>query len=690
MPIGVSLQLFSATTAQASIGNIQALWWDVEQPKDAGKPVGRSNAVTTDANGFITLDLSGVTELALGGSGFLTLYRLDPSDHRDSLVFSGKVQTSNVDAGVSMVVMTSPPIVADGDWVRHPLWLPLPVVEDTEQKVVGLYRINRDVSFITVVCEGDYTVDWGDGSVPQNFASGITAEHIYDWNNAQLADTNYAVTLVDTGNLVSRVEHGLTNGEKIQLHNIDSTAKTTNLSEGMTGYVINATTDTFQVSETLGGPPVTIILDGTATLLAYKQAIVTITPQATHILTKVDFRLRHSIAGNVRYSTGWLDLLVSSPFLTSLNVSENTQMVRWGYLEQFQLISENEIASFAYMFKECLSLKSIPILNTSYATNFRNMFDSCYSLTSFPSFDTSNGTNFTNMFNYCYSLTSVPHLNTESGITFSGMFANCSSLTSIPHFNTSNGTNFSGMFASCDALAYMPLLDTSNGTNFGGMFQYCSSLTSIPHINTANGTDFGGMFSGHRGITTVPLLDTSNGTSFGSMFNGCVSLTSIPLLDTSKSQGFGYMFGGCVSLTSIPLLDTSNATDFSGMFVSCNALTSIPHLNTSKGISFSSMFQSDFSLTTIPPLNTANGTSFSNIFNTCNSLSVGALAGTSKAPISYVLCSLSGEQLDAIYTALGTATGSSGANRTINVTGNHGTATHTPSIATAKGWTVTA
>ena len=47
-------------------------------------------------------------------------------------------------------------------------------------------------------------------------------------------------------------------------------------------------------------------------------------------------------------------------------------------------------------------------------------------------------------------------------------------------------------------------------------------------------------------------------------------------------------------------------------------------------------------------------------------------------------CNLSGTNLDAIYTALPTTSG-----KMITVTGNVGTATDTPSIATGKGWSVT-
>jgi hypothetical protein len=54
-------------------------------------------------------------------------------------------------------------------------------------------------------------------------------------------------------------------------------------------------------------------------------------------------------------------------------------------------------------------------------------------------------------------------------------------------------------------------------------------------------------------------------------------------------------------------------------------------------------------------------------------------------PITFTVASLklSGPALNEIYTALPTVTA-----QTITVTGNYGVAAHTPSIATAKGWTV--
>ncbi len=55
-----------------------------------------------------------------------------------------------------------------------------------------------------------------------------------------------------------------------------------------------------------------------------------------------------------------------------------------------------------------------------------------------------------------------------------------------------------------------------------------------------------------------------------------------------------------------------------------------------------------------------------------------------KESISYASCRLSAEALNDIYTGLATVTA-----KTITVTGNYGVTGDDPTIATAKGWTVT-
>ena len=97
---------------------------------------------------------------------------------------------------------------------------------------------------------------------------------------------------------------------------------------------------------------------------------------------------------------------------------------------------------------------------------------------------------------------------------------------------------------------------------------------------------------------------------------------------------------------------------------------------------FSNMFYNCYSLQSIPLLNTAAGTNFSNMFYNCYSLSNIDATGF-KVSFSVSGCKLSAAALNKIYTNLPTVSV-----KTITVSSNWGTATDNPSIATAKGWTV--
>ena len=180
--IGINLQLFDGTTTQASLTGIQALWWDVTEPKDGSSPIGKSAAVATDSSGYVNLDLSNVTGLTIGDYGFLMLYKLDATDHKDSLVFAGKVQTSDISSGVDMYYY-------DSGWTRPIDWPALDAIADGVQKIQGVYAvydIETAGNAVAITIAGTYTVDWGDGSAPENFATGVSAEHTYDYADTDL------------------------------------------------------------------------------------------------------------------------------------------------------------------------------------------------------------------------------------------------------------------------------------------------------------------------------------------------------------------------------------------------------------------------------------------------------------------------------------------------------------------------
>ena len=137
----------------------------------------------------------------------------------------------------------------------------------------------------------------------------------------------------------------------------------------------------------------------------------------------------------------------------------------------------------------------------------------------------------------------------------------------------------------------------------------------------------------HRMIEKFEQVDTNTVVDAYQMFYNCSSLQSVTL-DTGAVTSASYMFYNCYSLQSVTL-DTGAVVDASQMFSGCSSLQSVVLTGLTRGVSVAN-------------------------------------------------ASLSSTALDALYTSLGTAAGS----QTITVSGNYGTTGDDPSIATAKGFTV--
>jgi surface protein len=517
-------------------------------------------------------------------------------------------------------------------WKRNPAWSTLPTVLSTDQKFVGLFPVwNTGSAYAIISASGNYTVDWGDGTV-ENFNSNATAIHLYNYSDTDLNNTDGPVTFTASTSTVNRTAHGYVDGDRVKFFNI---VTTTGLTEGQFYYVINASTDTFQVSATNSGSAVTLTNDGSASLLPYKQAIVTLTPQIGQNLTALTLRFSGSLnsIGQSSSSTQWLEMSISGPNFTAsgLTISSSANIMKHNMLEKVTILNLGNVNTCAYMFNECVALQSVSLPGTSNVTLFNSMFISCLSLQSVPLFDTSNGTTFASMFNNCYLLQSVPLFNTAAANDFSSMFNNCYLLQSVPLFNTVTGVTFTSMFSGCRSLQSIPLFNTANGTTFTSMFNNCYLLQSVPLFNTVTGVTFTSMFSGCSSLQSVPLFNTANGTTFTSMFSGCSSLQSVPLFNTVTGVTFTSMFSGCSSLQSVPLFNTANGTTFTSMFNSCSSLQSVPLFNTANGTAFGGMFNICSSFQSIPLFNTANGTAFSSMFSICSSLQSVPLLNTAKA-----------------------------------------------------------
>ena len=569
-------------------------------------------------------------------------------------------------------------------WVRPAAWPAIPTVTAAEQKIVGLHAVwpgdgtGNGGNFFAFLASGAYTINFGDGTTT-NYGSGVTAIYEYNFNSSALAGTNCPVTFTASTGMVNRTAHGLSAEAEIRFYNI---LTTTGISESQSYYVINPTANTFQVSTTLGGSAVAFANDGSATLLPYKVAIVTITPQAGQSLTSVNFQAKHTQTALQSYGTGWLDLAISTPNVTGVNFGFGGITVSHRMLEQVNIVAIGALTSTSGLFRECVSLQSIPSLpNATTVTNMSNMFRNCHSLKSIPAFPGSVAavTTMSGMFDTCYQLQTIPPFpgSVAAVQNMAAMFNSCTSLTSIPAFPGSVAavTTMIGMFSSCASLQSIPPFPGSVAavTTMSSMFSSCTALQSIPPFpgSVAAVTTMGSMFSSCASLQSIPPFPGSVAavTDMGSMFSSCRSLQAIPPFPGSVAALtlMGNMFSNCASLQTIPPFPGSLATvtAVNNMFLGCAALHSIPSISLS-GISSG-----------------VNGNQF---ISGCSSLARAQISGM-RFSFSVASCKLSAVALNEIFTGLPTVTG-----QTITVTGNYGInqAGYNPTIATAKGWTVTA
>ena len=568
-------------------------------------------------------------------------------------------------------------------WVRNPSW-PACEANTGDNRVRGLYAVwPGGGNFIAMTVSGAYTVEYGDGTTT-NYAAGVTAYYEYDYNDADLANTNAPVTFTDSGDTVNRTSHGYQNGMTVQFYNIVST---TGITAGQTYYVINATTNSFQISSTYGGSAVALTTNGSGTLLPYKIATVTITPQVANNLTSVNLFVKHNQAGLVNgYSTGWLDLAFAASTITSLTISGVTSVIH-RYLEQVKLNQLGAITSFSSLFSVLVALKNVVISDSiTSVTATDSMFSACRNLVNVSQFNTASVTNMSSMFATCTELQTVPLLNTESVTNMTSMFQNCYNLQTVPLFNTAAVLNMTTMFQNCYSLQTVPLFNTAAVTNMSSMFSTCQKLKTVPLFNTASVTNMSSMFDSCYSLQTVPLFNTVSVTTMANMFANCSTLQTVPLFNTAAVTSMSGMFNSASVLTSVPLFNTAAVTTTSVMFLSCFNLQTVPLFNTASVTTMSSMFSGCSGLTSVPALVTTAVTSsggFSGMFTSCSSNSR-IEAKNFRFTFSVANNKLSATSLNEIYTNLPTVTA-----QTITVTGNFGTATDNPAIATAKGWTVT-
>jgi hypothetical protein len=591
------------------------------------------------------------------------------------------------------------PIAAATSTDRPTDLLAPPVISSAEQKIALLVFISNDSSnFLAFTVAGNYTVDWGDGTSPQNVSSGTAAQ--YSYNFATFDPTNS--TLTSDGFKQAWVIITPQGGANITSVNL----QTRHSSMLAANYYSQPIHEIYLSAPNLTSLTIGAISDSTV-YPRYCRYINFINTGALTSFSNLLYRMYSlllvdvgttaavtNMSGMFAFCWSLLDVRFSSNANLSGLLNLSTMFYDCRSLSVAPLFNTAAVTNMSTMFYQCYSLESVPLYDTRSCTTMSQMFQVCYALKTVPLFNTVRVTDMSSMFTNCHSLVSVPLFNTVAVTQMSSMFTNCYVLETVPLFNTITATNMAAMFTNCYALQNVPAFNAANVLSMDGMFNGCYSLINVGLMNTVKVTNMSTMFSSCISLKTVPLFNTVAVTSMGTMFLNCHSLVTVPLFNTSAVTSTGGMFRNCYSLSSVPLFNTANVTTFDSMFLGCYALKVVPLFNTIKVTSFSSAFNSCVSLMTIPAFNTVAATDMTNAFNSCFSLTeipamnlnlVGALTLTScfslatfnainlRVTASFSQCKLSKDALETIFTNLGTAL--AGATRTLTISNTWGAPT---------------
>jgi len=337
----------------------------------------------------------------------------------------------------------------------------LPSIAEGEEKVVGLVAVeDTDLEVLAVLCRGAYTVDWGDGSAPENFATGVKGQHRYTYASLAgdpLSRGYKTVTVVIT----PQAGNNLTSVDTCQKH-----------SDAGTAFVQAKWLDV-----ELNIPNCTI-------LKLHNDSTVLVTRAFPRMLEQVVIR-EHSLASGISLFQ-YCDLLQSVPlFDTSAFTAVDEMFWDCTLLESVPLYDTSSVETMEYMFENCTRLICVPQFDTANVTSMYSMFDLCVSLQCVPQFDTGSVTEMGVMFSYDYSLSCVPSFDTSSLLSVGQMFRWCSSLDAIPYFNTEALIDCNIAFSYCVGVTNIPW-ETTATNSLAQCFEFCDSLSVLPSFNMAD------------------------------------------------------------------------------------------------------------------------------------------------------------------------------------------------------------
>lgn len=567
-------------------------------------------------------------------------------------------------------------------WERPSEWIDLPItIDENTNGVYALVHIPEGVTetiALQVNGYGNYYIDWGDGftSTVENPSSAYYIYHTYQWslmsNDGQMSDnTRQAYILLEP----------ISGGGIYYTFVLNEAGQNIRDYVKEFIYVLKNGTDIFAPTSTEN---LVVYTRGTNIDMSYLAEEESQIKRATIYCEGGSPYMRRMFYSAPQLESAYI-------FGSASNVDMYSAFTNSYSLKSVYIDAGVITTHIGYIFEESGIREHVPI-----NINGRTTFDSwgAYYYSSLVSAD---GDTITNsqyaqgLYAYALALESVSNLNLSNNVSVEDTFSDCRNLKEVSNINLSNSLNTREVFRNCYTLKKINNLTVTGTQDIRSMFSSCYALPSIDN-------------------STIDLLSTTNANS---MFNSCYSLKEVPDLgNTSNVTDAASMFYYCTSLESLPALNLSNAISASNFAAYCNKLKwsdvyglRVAHSYQNCNLSSSALNHIYTNLGTAStgiPIVSAywSGNYMYFITATPHGLTSNYYSTSGFSPSGYnrtnTYMTANGNQFyfyttsnPGVATILGSIYVGASASTSITVTGNPGVSGDNPSIATAKGWTVT-
>ena len=245
-------------------------------------------------------------------------------------------------------------------------------------------------------------------------------------------------------------------------------------------------------------------------------------------------------------------------------------------------------------------------LDTSACLNMRAMFRNDVSLTTVPPMNTDRCKDFSYMFDCCSNLVYIQselNFNGITEVTSEKMFNGCSKLqlmSIVPNSLTCDlDLSMTNLDVSCIINILKGLPELPEGVNktiqFPNDTYFTVEQNNYVEAAKVKGWNVTGITVSATGtkitdfsyymrntypdtfttITKCPAIDTSDAVNMQAMFEGCLALENVVDLYTKNVYNMNSMFAGCTNLKTTPELDMTNVSDATLMFANCSSIEDI-------------------------------------------------------------------------------------------------------------------